>query len=712
MGLNKNKSFSRRSFIKATTLSTGGILIGFNLSNAYNKNSSLLTEGDALNYKEFNAFIKISKNGMVTICSPNPEIGQGVKTAMPMLIAEELDVDWNNVRVEQGVLDTANYTRQVAGGSQSIRFSWLPLRQTGATARQMLINAAALKWGISPIECTTNKGIIKNSKGETLGYGEVVDEAAKLEIPETVKLKSISEFSIIGKHIKNVDIDKITSGQPLFGLDFKREGMLYATVLRPPSFGQELVGFDATEAKKIKGVKTVLQFGDNIAVLALNTWSSISGKNALKATWSSSEMLASSEDNDRDFEQLFSNTKKMKVIREDGNVELAKSKADKLIERTYDCPFLPHNCMEPMNFFADVTKDSIELIGPIQTPENTAKRVAKLLNRPLEDISLTMTRMGGGFGRRLKNDFVIDAVIISNLAKQPIKLVYTREDDMTAGVYRPAVKYKVIAAIKNNKIVAYNLKEASSGLMINKKRASLFPAGSITNYKIESGKIKSKVTTGAWRAPVSNTLAFAEQCFLDEVAENLNQDPIQLRLDLLQIAKKNKDKRMEYSPERMERVIKTLAEKCNWGKAPKGIFQGFSAYYSHNSHVAEVAEVIIEEGIPKVKKVYCVVDCGIVVNPLGALNQVEGGIVDGVGHSMYGELLLKKGQPQSSNFANYRLIRMPEAPEVETYFIDNNEAPTGLGEPTLPPAGAAVANAIKAATGKRIRKQPFINHFS
>lgn len=708
MSNSKNKSFDRRSFIKVSSLSAGGILFGFNLVDACNSNNSLLLNNEQFNYKEFNAFIKIAKNGMVTIFSPNPEIGQGVKTSMPMLIAEELDVDWKNVVVEQGILDTSNYTRQVAGGSQSIRFSWLPLRQTGATARQMLVNAAALKWGVSAKECSTHKGVIKNSKGETLGYGEVVEDASKLEIPVNVELKDPSTFSIIGKQIKNVDIDKITSGEPLFGLDFKREDMLYATVLRSPSFGQNLVEFDDSEAKKVKGVKDVFQFGNKIAVLATNTWASISGKKLIKATWTSNEVLPSSEDIDQEFIKLFDHPKKMKTIREDGDVEITKNKADKVIERIYDCPYLPHNCMEPMNFFADVTGDKIELIGPIQTPENTAKRVAKLLNRSIDEVSLTMTRMGGGFGRRLKNDFVTNAVEISNLSKKPIKLIYTREDDMTTGVYRPAVKYKISAAIKNSKIIGYHLKESSSGLVINKKRASLFPAGSIKNYKIESGKIKSKVTTGAWRAPVSNTLAFAEQCFLDEVAEELNQDPIKLRLDLLEEAKKNKDKRMEYSPSRMEHVIKKVAEKSNWGKTEKNVFQGFSAYYSHNSHVAEVAEVVLKDSKPVVKKVYCVVDCGIVVNPLGAINQVEGGVIDGLGHAMYGELLLEKGKPQSSNFSDYRLIRMNETPKVETYFIDSNENPTGLGEPTLPPVGAAVANAIKAATGKRIRKQPLI----
>lgn len=705
---NKSISFSRRSFIKTAGLSSGALMLGFTLFESCKPDSQVMIDPKTLNYKDFNAFIQIADNGMVTIYSTNPEIGQGVKTSMPMLIAEELDVPWEHVLVKQAGLDTQNYQRQVAGGSQSIRHSWVPLRQTGATARQMLVNAAAIRWGVDASECTTENGVIKNANGDTLGYGEVVTEAAQLEVPDEVQLKDPKDFKIIGKDIGNVDIDKIISGKPLFGLDYKKEGMVYATALRPPAFGQKLVSFDAVEAMKVDGVIDVFQFGDKVAVLASNTWAAISGNKALKAEWSSDEKLMGTEEHDVELEKIL-NSKTLKEVRVDGDVDKAKKTADKVIEFTYEAPFLPHSCMEPMNFFAHVTDEKVALAGPIQTPEGTAKQVAKLLNRDASDVHLELTRMGGGFGRRLIGNFVLEAAEISNLSKKPVKLVYTREDDMANGYYRPIVKYKIAAAIKDSKVVAYHLKEAAIGDNINGSRASYFPAGAIENYKIEVAKLDSEITTGPWRAPVCNFLATAEQTFIDELAEELNQDAVALRLELLEAAKKNKAD-LEWSPERMQGVIKMAAEKSNWGQPKEGVYQGFSAYYSHNSHVAEVAEVVLKDNVPVVTKVYCVVDCGVVVNPLGAKNQVEGGVIDGIGHTMYGEMLFEKGKPQLLNYDKYRLIRMMETPVVETYFIDSDVAPTGLGEPSLPPVGAAVSNAIKAATGIRYRKQPFIKY--
>ncbi|WP_100614788.1 xanthine dehydrogenase family protein molybdopterin-binding subunit [Confluentibacter citreus] len=705
---NNTISFNRRSFIKTVGLSTGGLMIGFTLFEACKPDSKVLLDLETLNYKDFNAFIKIADNGMVTIYSKNPEIGQGVKTSMPMLIAEELDVPWEHVLVKQADLDTTKYKGQVAGGSQSIRSSWMPLRQTGATARQMLINAAAIKWGVDPSECYTEEGIIKNSRNEKLSYGAVVSEAALLEVPENVKLKDPKDFKIIGKDIKNVDIDKIISGKPLFGLDYKVEGMVYAVSLRPPAFGQKLVSFDDTEARNVNGVTDVFQFGDKVAVLATNTWAAINGKKALIAEWSSDEKLMSTEEHDLELTNLF-DSDKLKAVRSDGNIDRAKNSADKVIEYTYEAPFLPHSCMEPMNFFAHVTDAKVELAGPIQTPEGTARQVAGLLKRDIETVHLALTRIGGGFGRRLIGDYAVEAAEISNISKKPVKLVYTREDDMAGGFYRPIVKYKISAAIKNSKLVGYHLKETAVGSSINKSRASYFPAGCIDNYKVEAAQLPSEITTGPWRAPVCNFLATAEQTFIDEIAEELNQDPVKLRLELLEKAKKNKAD-LEWSPERMIGVIKLAAEKANWGKSKEGVYQGFSVYYSHNSYVAEVAEVVLKDNKPVVTKVYCAVDCGIVVNPLGAKNQIEGGIIDGIGHAMYGEMRFLKGKPQSLNYDSYRLIRMMETPLVETYFVDSNEDPTGLGEPSLPPVGAAISNAIKAATGQRYRIQPYLKY--
>jgi isoquinoline 1-oxidoreductase beta subunit len=648
---------------------------------------------------------------------------------MPMIIAEELDVDWNNVTVAQGILDTNKYTRQVAGGSQSIRFGWDALRQTGATAKQMLVNAAAVKWNVDATTLKAAKGKITNSNGDTLGYGDVVKEAALLEVPEDVKLKEAKDFTIIGQEIVNVDIDEIITGKPLFGLDYKAAGMVFASVLRPPAFGQQLKTFTALEALKVKGVLEVITIGDKVrkyvksgksnwtvklsetdkvVVIAENTWAAIKGKKALSAVWEIASKAESTATHDTALTAILDG-KNLNTKREDGNIEAAFATADKVIEKTYHSPFLPHNCMEPMNFYANVTAEKIHLVGPVQTPEYAAAVVADMLDYDVEKIHLEMTRMGGGFGRRLYGDFVYEAAEIAAAIKKPVKVISTREDDMTTGIYKPSVKYRIKAALKDGKITGYHLKEAAVGSNMYGSIPNFFPAGCIPNYKVETGNYKSNITTGAWRAPYTNFLAFAEQSFFDELATELNVDAIQLRLDLLQNVKNTEDKRIEYSGQRMEDTIKLVREKANWGKTKEGVFQGFSAYYSHNTHVAEIAEIILKDGYPVLKKVTVAVDCGIVVNPTGARNQVEGGVLDGIGHAMFSDFSFKDGEPQYKNFDKYRLIRMNETPKVVVHFVENNNSPTGLGEPGLPPAGGAVANAINAALGKRMYRQPFIN---
>lgn len=715
MKSSKSFSNSRRSFLKVSALSGGGMLVGFNFLTSCKpdaKPPTDITDLTKLDFNEFNAFIQIANNGKVTIFSPNPEIGQGVKTSMPMIIAEELDVAWEDVRVVQAKLDTKNYTRQVAGGSQSLRKGWQSLRETGARARQMLINAAADKWGVPTTECATKNGEIFNLKGEKLGYGEVALAAAKLEVPEQINLKEVDDFQIIGKEISNVDIDNIITGKPLFGLDYKREGMVYAAALRPPAFGQKLASFDATAAKAVKGVKDVVQFGDKIAVLGENTWAVFKGKKALKPTWTTATKAESSTDHDQKLMAILKG-RKFDTLRKDGDVKKAFAEADQVLERTYESPFLPHNCMEPMNFFAHVTPEKIDLVGPIQTPAWTANRVAELLERKVEEVSIEMTRMGGGFGRRLYGDFALEAAEISKLTNLPIKLIFSREDDMTAGTYRPAIKYNIAASIKEGKITGYWLKEASINSNMYGLIPNFFPAGAIANYQVDVGKYDSNITTGAWRAPYTNFLAYAEQSFFDELAAVLTVDPVQLRLDLLQNVKGNTDERIEYSPERMEGVINLVVEKSDWKQKKEGVHKGFAAYYCHNTHIAEVAEIALnKEGIPEVKKVTCAVDCGIVVNPLGARQQVAGGVIDGIGHAMYSDFAFKDGKPSAANFNQYRLIRMKETPQVDIHFVKNDIDPTGLGEPALPPAGGAVANAIRSATGVRVLKQPFINNMS
>ena len=750
--------FSRRSFLRTSSLASGGMLIGFNFFTACKDNVKMPVDISKLNYNDFNAFIKISDEGMVTIFSPNPEIGQGVKTSMPMLIAEELDVPWENVNVVQGILDNENYTRQVAGGSQSIRFGWDALRQTGATARQLLVNAAAARWGVDASECSAQQGVITNTKGESLGYGEVVKAAALLQIPESeeseskesksenpefkdtkaegiagnVKLKDPKDFTLIGTDVGNVDIDEIITGKPLFGLDYKAEGMVYATVLRPPAFGQVLESYDDTDSKAIPGVIDVIKIGEKakamldreevnwtaklapsekVVVIAENSWAAIKAKKALKAKWIENTPMENTKAHDKILVDLLDG-KDFTNLRKDGDVKKAFKRADKVLERTYESPFLPHNTMEPMNFFADVTDSKIHLVGPVQTPADAAATVAALLGRDEKDIRLEMTRMGGGFGRRLYGDFVYEAAEISNKIRRPVKMFSTREDDMTTGVYRPAIKYRIAASIKNGEVTGYHLKEAAVNGNMYGLIPNFFPAGAIENYQVDVASYDSNITTGAWRAPYTNFLSYAEQSFLDELAEVMEKDPVEMRLDMLEKVKGSTDDRIQYSAERLQDVLKLAVEKSGYRTPKDGVFQGICAYYCHNTHVAEVADVVMEGDQPVVKKITVAVDCGIVVNPLGAKNQIEGGAIDGVGHSMYGDFAFENGMPTSNNYDKYRLIRMNEAPVVETHFVKNTLSPTGLGEPTLPPAGAAVAIAINKATGNRLYKQPFVTNMA
>jgi len=533
-----NTNFSRRNFLKTSVLASGGLLIGFNFLQSCKPEAKMPVDIANLNFNDFNAFIRISDEGYITIFSPNPEIGQGVKTAMPMIIAEELDVEWDKVSVAQGALDTKNFRRQVAGGSQSIRQGWNALRQTGATAKQMLINAAALKWNVDASSCKASKGIITNTNGDTFNYGDVVKEAAKLEVPENIALKEIKDYTIIGKNAINVDIDKIITGKSLFGIDYKAKNMVIASVLRPPAFGQKLVSFNAIEAKKITGVIDVITIGervrkfknsgkrswtfqisdsDKVVVIAKNTWAAIKGKKALSAEWKIDSKGESTAEHDRILTEIL-DTNKLNTRREDGNVNNAFKNADKVIERTYHSPFLPHNCMEPMNFYADVTSEKIHLTGPVQTPESAENVVADMFGVDKENIHVEMTRMGGGFGRRLYGDFVYEAAEISNVIKRPVKLLSTREDDMTTGVYRPAIKYRIAAALKDGKISGYHLKEAAINSNMYGIIPDFFPAGCIPNYKVSTGNYQSNITTGAWRAPYTNFLAFAEQSFFDELA--------------------------------------------------------------------------------------------------------------------------------------------------------------------------------------------------
>ena len=708
MSIIKTK-YNRRSFLKSSALAGGGFALGFSMFASCKLTPEQIKTVKSMpkEWFDINTYLKIGDNGLVTIMSANPEIGQNIKTSMPMIVADELDVAWEDVVVEQAPLND-NFERQVAGGSQSIRHGWEGLRMAGATAKAMLISAAAAHWQVDESECTASEGVITNAKGESLTYGDVASDAATIDIPPKVKLKDPADFKIIGTKRGNVDMGDILTGKPLFGIDTKIEGMQYACVLRPPAFGMSLKSYDDTAAKAVTGVFNVLQFGDKVAVLAKNTWAAMKGKKALTAEWQQSSKAEDTAYHDDTLLKLL-DTKPEEPKRSEGNASKAFGEADTVFERTYEAPFLPHNCLEPMNFYADVTETKAELLGPIQTPAWTRSKLAKILEREEKDIKIDMTRMGGGFGRRLYGDFAEEAALVSLAAKTPVQLVFTREDDMTAGTYRPASKYKIRAAVKDGQMTGYHITGAGFDIR-NAVREDNFPAAAVENYLAESHSVESNISTGAWRAPVANFLAYAEQAFFDELSAEIGVDAVQFRLDLFEKAKKNPVGKLEYDVDKSIGVIKLAAEKANWGKAKAGVFQGFSTYYSHNSYVAEVAEVVMKDGKPVVDRVIVAVDCGIVINPIGAHNQAEGGVIDGIGHAMYGDFSFENGKPSFANFDDYRLIRMADAPKVEVHFVESKKDPTGLGEPTLPPAGGALANALAAATKERFYKQPFVGY--
>jgi len=616
----------------------------------------------------------------------------------------------------------------------------------GASVRHMLRVAAAEKWQVPFEEISTETGVLYHKpSGLSAGYGEMATAAAQVPIPEEIELKEIKDFRVIGTPQKNVDGRKIVTGQPLFGIDSHKEGMLIAMITHPPAFGLQLKSVDDTAARQMPGIKDIFTikamandyekqffdtctFPDLVVVVGNSTWEVMQAKKALQLQFEPIEArtetinrfgskvtkytpagLENSSDHQLQMAKLAK--KAGTTQRRDGEPEKAFKQARKIIERTYTAPFLAHNCMEPMNFFAHVTSEGAELAGPLQKPEFTELALSARLGIPLEKISIKMTRLGGGYGRRSYAHWLLEAAIISQRMNAPIKLIYTREDDMTAGIYRPAYRATYRAAIDaDNQLIGFHIN--AGGTPESPLYANRFPAGAIVNYLAEDWTLDTNITVGSFRAPRSNFIACAEQSFLDEVAEAIGKDPIDFRLELLNRAKKTPvGEKSDYDPDRLIGVLKMVREKSNWGEKQPNVYRGVAAYFCHNSYAAQVLDLTIEDGQPVVQKVCSVVDCGIVVNPDGAANLTEGAIVDGIGNALYGALSFSNGIPDKNNFHNYRMIRMSEAPKkIESYFVQNEINPTGLGEPAFPPVFGALANALYQATGQRFYDQPFLQN--
>lgn len=736
-----NKTIDRRSFLKVSALAGGGMMLSFGWLAGCKPTPE---EAMALpkEWFELNNYIKIGENGVVTLMSANPEFGSNVMTSMPMILADELDVDWKNVLVEQADFFPKRFDRQFTGGSQGIRLGWKPLRTAGATARKMLIDAAAKTWNVPAEEITTEAGtLLHKASGKKAGYGEMASQAAGLTVPTDVVLKTINDFKIIGTSRKNVAGKDIVTGKPLFAMDYKQDGMLIAMITHPP-IGMKVKSVDDSAAKSMPGIKDVFIFKtlpddyerggfdtntytEMVAIVGTSTWEVLNAKKALQIEWENTtdtnvvingwggkqtvKIPGGVESTAGHKERMAEVAKKpANVLRKDGNPEAAFKKAVKVLERTYNAPYLAHNTMEPVNCFAHVTADKAEIYGPTQAPDLIAGTIGARLGLPKEKVNIKLARMGGGFGLRAYCHHMVEAAVISQKMNAPIKMIYTREDDMTYGIYRPTYTATYRAALdENNNLIAFHVR--GGGIPEHAVHANRFPAGAVDNYLAEGWQLDSNITIGAFRAPRSNFIAGAEQSFLDELAELAGKDPIEFRLQLLERAKNNPvGKDNDYDPDRYAGVLKLVREKSNWSESQPNVHRGVSAYFCHNTYVAEVLDLTMKDNKPVFENVYAAVDCGIVINPDAAKNMGEGGIVDGIGNAMFGELTFVDGVPQKNNFDKYRLIRQKEAPtSIEVHFVKNNEDPTGLGEPLFPPVFAAVANALYKATGKRFYNQPF-----
>ncbi len=739
--------FGRRSFLKTSAAAGGGLMISFSWLASCSpgtKEAEVLAMPEE--WFELNAYLKIGENGVATIYCPNPEFGSNVKTSMPMIVADELDMDWKNVIAEMAPFNASLYERQFTGGSQGIRQGWKPLRMAGATAKQMLKQAAADAWGVPAIEITTeNSKLIHKVSGKSAGYGEFAMAASKLTAPEEVELKEVKDFTIIGNSKKNVDGKEIVSGGKMFSLDIKQEGMLTAAIAHPPAFGMKLKSFDASSVKSMPGIVDVFSiktykddykrnffdtntFPELVAIVGKSTWEVMNAKKALRVEWEKFDEqsfpinargnaatvkvpggLESSEDHIASMRKRASQP--CELLRKDGDPDGAFANAAKVIERTYTAPFLAHNMMEPINCVADVTSERAIISAPIQAPEIIEGTLSASLGMPIDKIEIVMTRMGGGFGRRAYGHYMVEAALISQKLNKPVKLVYTREDDMTFGIYRPTYMATYRAALdENNNLIGFHVKAGGIPESPLGHAANRFPAGAVDNYLAEEWALESNITIGAFRAPRSNFIAGAEQSFLDEVAEEAGKDPIQFRLDLLARAKDNPvGENNDYEADRYAGVLELVRDKSNWSTPQEGTFRGVAAYFCHNSYAAHVLDLKMVNGRPKVERVTCAIDCGIVINPDAAANMAEGAVVDGIGNAFYGEMPFRNGVPEKSNFNNYRMIRMNEAPKsIDVHFVKNEIDPTGMGEPPFPPIFGAVANALYKNTGKRYYSQPFL----
>lgn len=684
-----------------------------------------------------NAYVRVAPDGAVTIVAKNPEIGQGIKTSLPMMIAEELDVDWANVRIEQADNDPKLYGRQFAGGSMATPLHWDELRRVGAVARLMLIQAAAQAWNCAPGECSTTPGVVLHkASGRSRTYGSLALACADVPTPDpkSVTLKDPKSYRIVGKATPQYDVAGIVTGAPLFGIDVTRPGMVYATYAKAPVPGARVASADLEAAKSVKGVrKAFVVEGDpdavlvrgmvgggltpGVAVVADTWWAARKGRDKLNLAWADHPTSKQSSAAFAEQAKALAAGKPQRTARNDGDVEAALKGAAKTVKAAYAYPFISHSPLEPMNCTAEFKDGRLEIWAPTQNPEPGRQLCAKTLGIKPEDITVHMTRCGGGFGRRLGNEYMVEAAWIAREAGAPVKLLWTREDDMQHDFYRPGGFHFFEGGVDGSgKVVAWrdhfvSYGEGSGFAPSAGMSPNEFPARFVANYRQDVSVMPLGVPTGPLRAPGSNALAFVHQSFIDELAHAAGADPLAFQIALLGDSDTVGDPPSQYNAARMKGVLKAVGEMSGWakrGKLPKGEGMGVACYFSHMGYFAEVCHVAVSPaGDVKVKKVWVAADVGRqIVNPSGAMNQVQGSVLDGLSEALHQEITFADGKIEQSNFPDYPLMRINEAPPVEVKFVMTDYSPTGLGEPALPPAIPALTNAIFAATGKRVRSLP------
>jgi len=734
---------SRRSFLRVSVIAGGGMMLACYVE-PFEKALAAAQFGPPVTLLPA-SFITIVPSGEITLMAKNPEIGQGVKVMLPMLIAEELDADWKDVKIEQADLNPNKYGAQIAGGSTATPMNWDPMRQLGAQCRAMLIAAAAENWGVSASECTTTASRVHHAASKrSATYGELSTKAASLPVPDpkTLKLKDPKDYRIIGKNAANPDIKKIVTGKPIFGIDFTTPGMLYANFEKCPVFGGKAVSFNVDEVKAQPGIRHAFivppgpdpsALAGGVAIVADSWYQARHARdNVLKVVWDEGPTAKQSTELYNSTAEDLAKKDPGQVLRKDGDVEAAFTGAGvKVVEASYSYPFLSHVPLEPMNCSASFKDGKLELWAPSQIPAGGVGQSAAACGIDPKDITLHLTRIGGGFGRRLTNDYVVEAAYIAKQVGVPIKLLWTREQDMAHDFYRPAGYHNLKGAVDaNGKLVAWrnhfvsfgeNGRYAQSAGLSGEE----FPSRFIPNFSQLSSMMPSGVPMGAMRAPGSNAIAFVMQSFIDELAHAAGKDPVQFRLDMLAnqplpSAPPPPGTPVAFAPvpfdaARMRGVLLDVADRSGWGKTklPKDTGMGVAFHFSHRGYFAEVAQVqVIKEKQLKVHKVWVSGDIGSVgaINPTAAENISQGAVIEGMSHVMGYEITIEKGRASQSNFHQYPPLRLTQAPrEIDVHFVKSDNPPTGLGEPALPPMPPAITNAIFAVTGDRIRSLPIAN---